>query len=154
MGSCLAQVSKKRHSTILNCFEANLTTTFWATITWGNPHLWIQSCQGQARGFLCPANPFFFLLQCRSNPELQHQLGPAGPKGAKKLTESSELPQMELPPPTWYQNCFVSSYLPGFLFQGKGSAEQGFSAVLSLSFNPCSAMEVTILRRGFSIFLF
>lgn len=122
MGSCPAQVSKKLHSTILNCFGANLATPFVATVAGANPRLCIQSHQGQACEFQCPASPFFFPLQCSSNSELQHrhQLGPVGPKEAEEQTLQVRSCPTQTGTPHLLPELLCNLLPSCFLFQGRG----------------------------------
>lgn len=112
MGICLAQVSKKLHSTILNSFEANLAATFWPWLLEATPSL-----DPELSGPVSfSAQQIHFSFYCNTEPTRSAVLTP---KEAKEVTAGSELPQMELAPLTCYQNCFVNSYLPNFCSRAK-----------------------------------
>lgn len=83
---------------------------------------------------------------------------PAGSSQARSSrevdTRGPELPQARPAPFIFHQKCFVSSYLPGFLFQGEGWAKQVFSTTKS---SPAHVQPPAWVRAfsiiSFSLFL-
>lgn len=140
---CLRSWGSTRQKLYFACFIPGLWNTFFGSDCWRQP----SSLEPELAGF--SAWWVHFL-----SPTMPQQLQTAAlawtvsscPKRSGKIdTTHLELIWKAPAPPVCYQNS-ISSQVPGFFLVGKLS-KWVFSAVLALSFGPCSLLQDPPYRR-------